>query len=356
VKRAIAAALTFAALQLGASPASAAPSCSDQLQQGLIDARTAAASPPASDLTLYVRFYLCQGRSTAEARGLAALRLQLAQAGERYAAGTLAPAAYRAFLIDRQRKADRMRKSASYAGAVARGDRDGDLVPDGADRCPRTAPFAATDDRGCDLRCPAQPSPGVDPACLAALPPNSAEDPLRPLLEASVPVNLSCEDVTPSASAPIAWGSRSTSVFSGRPPPFATIDTKSGYYFRVRRTSPQAAGCETWYALQFAFRNPSFAGVAPIDIVSVLFSSTEDEDRADPAIARFPMITRHSQIEGDVQKFSIDLPLSAGRQRLKDDLFRYSEVSIRVRVVTGAQQASQWSGYAAKGEGAAIED
>jgi hypothetical protein len=356
MRRAIASALAFAALQACAAPVSAAPTCSDQLQQALIDARTVPVAQRTPDLTLYVRFYLCLGRSTAEARGLAALRLQLAKAGESYVTGSLTPAAYRAFLIDRQRKAERMRKSASYARAVGRGDGDGDLVPDSADRCPRTAPFAVTDDQGCDLRCPAQPSKGADPACVAAQPPNSAEDPLRPLLEASVPVNLSCEDVMPAASAPIAWGSRSTSIFSGRPPPFATIDTKRGFYFRVRRTSQQTPGCETWYALQFAFRNPKFAGVPPTDLVSVLFSSTEDEDKADPAIARFPMITNHSLIEGDILRFSIDLPLSAGRTRLRDDLFKYADVSIRVRVVTGAQQTSPWSAYVSRAEGVAIED
>ena len=360
MSRALAIALPFALSLLCLAPASAAPgpTCSDRLQQAMIAARNAPAGQQASNLILYVKFYLCLGYSTTEARGLAAMRLQLARAAEAYVAGSLAPPAYRAFILDRQRKAERMRKSPSYAAAVARGDRDGDLIPDRDDRCPRTAPYAATDDKGCDVQCP--PAGTVvrnpDPVCLAAAPPHSAEDPLRPLLDASVPVNLSCEDVTPAASAPIAWGERSTTVISGRPVPFATVDTKSGYYFRVRRTSPQAAGCEVWYALQFVFRNPSSAGLPPLDIVSVLFSSNEDEDTADRAIARFAMITHHGQIEGDVVKISTDLPLSAGRTRLRDDLLNYSDVSVRVRVVTGAQQASPWSAYVEKPRDVAIGD
>jgi hypothetical protein len=357
MRRAISSALALAAaLLLNVAAACAAPSCSDRLQQQLIDARAAPAAQRPTDRTLYIGFYRCLGHSAAAARGLAVLRLQLAQAGEDYAAGKLPPPKYRAFLIDRQRKAEFMRKSVSLARAVGRGDQDGDLVPDRADRCPQTAPFAPTDEAGCDVRCDARPSPTADPVCLAAQPPNSAEDPLRPPLDASVPVNLSCEDVTPAASAPIAWGRRSTSVFSGPPPPFATIDTRSGFYFRVRRTSPQAPGCETWYALQFVFRNPSFPGVPATDIVSVLFSSTEDEDNGDSSIARLPMITNHSRVEGDILKFDNELPLSAGRQRLRDDLLRYSDVSIRVRVVTGAQQASPWSAYASKAEAASIDE
>jgi hypothetical protein len=145
-------------------------------------------------------------------------------------------------------------------------------------------------------------------------------------------------------------------VFSGRPVPFATIDTRRGWYAQVRRTNPQAPGCEVWYALQFVFRNPSLPGSPPIDVVSVLFSSTEDESPADPALARFPVITNHSRMEGDVLRFSINLPLTGGRTRLRDDLANYSNVSIRVRVVTGAQRASPWSDYVAKPQGAAIED
>ena len=350
-------AIALALSLLCLAPASAAPTCSDQLQQALIAARSEPAGQRTTDLTRYVKFYLCLGYSTRESRGLAAMRLQLARAAEAYVGGSLSAPAYRAFILDRQRKAERMRKSPSYAAEVARGDRDGDLIPDRDDRCPRTAPYAATDDKGCDVQCPpaGTVAPAPNPVCVAS-PPNSPEDPLRPLLDASVPVNLSCEDVTPAASAPIAWGGRNTTVISGLPVPNATIDTRSGYYFRVRRTSPQAPGCEVWYALQFVFRNPLGASSPPMDIVSVLFSSKEDEDGTDRDIARFPMITNHSLSEGDIQRFSIKLPLSPGRTRLRDDLFNYSDVSIRVRVITGAQQASPWSVYVQKPEGVAIED
>jgi len=352
-------ALALGALALAAAPASAAPaSCSEQLQQAMMAARAAPPAQRGDDLARYVELYQCLGRSADEAGGLAALRLQLARAAEAYVAGQLTPGAYGAFLVDRQRKAERMRNSPSYASAVAAGDSDGDLVPDADDRCPGTARYAATDEQGCDLKCPpAGADPGkTDPACVAAAPPSRPEDPLRPLLDAAVPVNLSCADVAPAASAPFAWGARSTTVFSGRPVPFATIDTRSGWYVQVRRTSAQAAGCEVWYALQFVFRNPSLPGTPPIDIVSVLFSGAEDESPADPALARFPVITNHSRMEGDVLRFSIDLPLSYGRTRLRDDLNNYSDVSMRVRVVTGAQRASPWSDYVARPQGAAIED
>lgn len=359
MKRALVTGLMLSIMMLSVAPAvSAVPSCSDQLQQALMDARSDASAQRKSDQALYEQFYVCLGRSVTEARGLAALRVQLAQAGESYAARTLKPATYRAFLIDRQRKAERMRRSPAYAEAVGKDDSDGDLVPDPEDKCPNTAPLAATDAQGCDLICPfaGQASRSADPACVAASPPNSAEDPLGPLLEASVPVNLSCEDLTPAASAPIAWGPRRVSIFSGRPPPFATIDSTSGYYFRVRRTNQQADGCETWYAVQFTFRNPISAGLPPLDIVSVLFSSAEDEDKNDPAIARFPMMTHQSRLEGDLLTLSVDLPLSPGRQRLRDNLFRYEEVSMRVRVVTGAQQASPWSPSTVKPQSPLIGD
>jgi hypothetical protein len=321
--------------------------CSDRLQQDLSTTRQEAA---------YTKFYECLGRSADEARGWAALRVQLAEAGENYLNGSIAPAAYRAFIIDRQRKADRMRASSAYSGFVGSADSDGDLVPDNEDRCPSTPKWAPTDLLGCELKCPLRAEPGADPACVAATPPKSAEDPRGPVLEASLPVNLMCEDTTPASSAPIAWGRRGISAQSGRPPPFATFDTTSGYYFSVRRTSPQTDGCEVWYALQFTFKNPNSASAPSFDVVSVLFSSNDDENKANPAIARFPMMTNKSHQEGDLLTQSVDLPLSAGRARLRDNLFRYQDVSVRVRVVTGAQQASAWSALIVKAEGRPIEE
>lgn len=322
------------------------PNCLDQLQLDL----------PVSGESAYAKFYQCLGHSPAEARAWAALRIQLAKAGESYLSGEIAPATYRAFLIDRQRKAERMKASPSYAEALGSGDSDGDLVPDKQDGCPNTAPLAATDFLGCDLKCPLRPAADADPVCIAAFPPNSAEDPRGPILDATVPVNLACEDATPAASAPIAWGYRGISIRSGRPPPFATIDSTNGWYFRVRRTNPQADGCEVWYAVQFTFRNPINTSAPPFDIVSVLFSSTEDEDKADPDIARFPMMIHKNHMEGDLLISSVDLPLSPGRTRLRDNISRYRDVSFRVRVITGAQQASAWSAAVAKAKGTPIDE
>ncbi|MBV9066364.1 MAG: hypothetical protein JO004_11455, partial [Methylobacteriaceae bacterium] len=126
-----------------------------------------------------------------------------------------------------------------------------------------------------------------------------------------------------------------------------------GYYFSVRRTTPQAPGCEFWYALQFAFRHPVNASLPPLDVVSVLFSSAEDENAGDASIARFPMFYRFSHLQGDLAHFE-DSPLSAGRKRLSDNLRLYKEVSVRARVITGAQQTSAWSGYTKKAAGPTI--
>jgi hypothetical protein len=156
-----------------------------------------------------------------------------------------------------------------------------------------------------------------------------------------------------------AWGSRSTAVTSVPSPLVTVINTNHGYYFGVRRTSQQAPGCETWYQLQFAFRNPSNAGSPPLDLVSVLFSSKEDETTADPAIAQFPMITntlKETRLPHDIFKAVSNLPLTPGRTRLRDNLRNYSDVSVRVRVVTGAQQASPWSMYGHQTKGPDINN
>jgi hypothetical protein len=356
MRRVVGGGLALAALFLCAGPVLAAPTpgCADQLTQAQIDARALPAAQRPAELTLYVKFYLCLGLSTAEARAFASLRVQLVNASEAFAARKITPAAYRAFILDRQRKADRMRKSPSYAKAVAAGDRDGDFVPDSADRCPATKRLAPTDDRGCDVVCPPAGRPTTDPICIAAALPAGEVDPRGPLLDATVPVNLSCNDAQPSASTPIAWSARRTSAVSATPPS-STVE-RSGYYFSVRRTNPQPSGCEVWYALQFVFRSPSVAGSPPIDIVSVLFSSKEDEFEGRQPIARFPMYGNSSLFENGTLTSATPLTLSPGRERLRVNLHDYSDVSIRVRVVTGGQKASMWSPYVQKSRGPEISD
>ena len=59
-------------------------------------------------------------------------------------------------------------------------------------------------------------------------------------------------------------------------------------------------------------------------------------------------------MQGDLVSFD-DAPLSPGRKRLTDNLRRYKDVSVSVRVITGAQQTSAWSGYVRKAEGAPVE-
>ena len=350
------AALAMFALISCVAPARAATDCTAQLQEAMI-ARSQQAQRTRDD-TLYVRYYLCLGYSTAEARAFAKLRVQLVEAARAVLEGRMAPKAYSAFLIDRQRKADLMRTSPGYAKAIARGDADNDLVPDSMDFCRNTPPGAPTDASGCDLRCPPATAVNVprDPACLATVPPPySAESGLRPLLEATVPVNLSCTDATPASSTLIAWGSRTISRVNGLPFPREIDDSRSGYYFSVRRSDRQPPGCEVWYALQFAFRNPSSANAPPIDVVSVLFNEKEDESGGGE-ISRFPLLTHHGRIEGDLSIVSEDLPLSPGRARLRDALKAYSDVSVRVRVITGGPQPSSWSPYVGKTRGPEIRD
>jgi hypothetical protein len=336
--------------------AAGSPHCLSELHEALAASRNIPAPQRTSDYALYAKFYECLQRPATEVPAWAALREQLARAAEAYISGQLAPEAYRAFVLDRERKTERMRTSRSYTEAVARGDRDGDLVPDSDDRCPETPAFAPTGDDGCPIQCPVEPTPEntSDPVCLSKAPPTVPRDPVGPVLEPTVPVNLSCENVPPLSSAPIAWGMRSTERRNGLDFPQNQVEGQLGYYFSIRRTNSQAPGCEFWYALQFLFRNPVHSSSPPIDLVSTLFSSNEDENAADPSVVRLPLFYRFSYLQGDVTRFE-DAALSPGRKRLSDNLRKYKEVSIRVRVITGAQQASPWSDYVRKTESVPIE-
>lgn len=346
--------LALAALLASGVAASADDkSCFDQFQQALASPDTKGS--PEATLAPYTQYYQCLGKSPTEARAFALLRVQLAQAGEAYLAQTIKPSTYRGFIVDRQRKIERMRTSPELADAIGRGDADGDLVPDTVDLCPKTAPLAATDDQGCDLKCPAGNSGNLDAACAAQSPVlGEAEGFLDPLVNALVPINLACTDATPDTPALFAWGPRRHVVIRGRPPR-ETIDTTAGWYFTVRRTAPEQQDCETWYALQFVFRKPLAASTPPLKIQSVLFSSKEDETATDEA-ARFPVMTTQTKLEGDILYPSVNLPLSYGRRHLRDALAAYSEVSIRVRAITGANRASAWSEAIVRSRGPEIKE
>lgn len=342
---------------VGATATPAMADCADQLALDLAAAHGAPAPGSPSDFDLYTKFYQCIGKAAGPARGLAALRLQLAKAGEAYLAGKLPDVAYRQFLVDRSFKIERMRRSDALAEAVGRADADGDLIPDEADNCPDTKALAPTDPKGCDLKCGAGQPDERNPVCVAISPPGSAENPLHRLIDQPVPINLSCDDSVPATSAPIGWGQRTNEISNGVRFPGNKSDIKSGYYFRVRRTSPQAPDCEVFYALQFAFRNPKpGSSVPPMDTVSVMFSGNGDEDKNDSLIARFPLFIKHDKLEGDILRPDIpDLQLSNGQQRLRDAMSSYRDVSIRVRVITGAPQMSQWSAYVAEAESPEID-
>jgi hypothetical protein len=340
---------------LGATATQAKADCADQLAMDLAATHSAPAPGSPSDFDLYASFYQCIGKAADAARGLAALRLQLAKAGEAYISGKLPDATYRQFLVDRSFKIEHMRRSDALAAAVGRADADGDLIPDDTDSCPDTRALAPTDQKGCELKCGAGQPDEQNPACVAIAQPGMAEDPLHRLIDQLVPINLACDDTMPATSAPIGWGKRSNDVSNGVVFPGNITDTLSGHYFRVRRTNPQAPGCEVFYSLQFVFRNRTSSSVPAMTTVSIMFNGNQDEDTGDPQIARFRLFTKHDKMEGDIERLDLpDLQLSDGQRRLRSAMENYRDVSIRVRVITGAPLMSQWSAYVAKAEGTPI--
>ncbi len=62
---------------------------------------------------------------------------------------SLKPKAYAALLRDRTRKFNKTIADRNWLSSYARGDRDGDLIPDEMDKCPDTPALTPTDDDGC---------------------------------------------------------------------------------------------------------------------------------------------------------------------------------------------------------------
>jgi hypothetical protein len=231
------------------------------------------------------------------------VRTDLARFGLEFALGKRAPAAYQAAKADRERKLDAFRDDLHFHKALAKGDADGDLVPDDRDRCPRTRDGAPTDDAGCPTAAET-PAPDGDPALF------------RRLVDgAFVLRNKSCDGApAPLTPSPIRWG-RSEAV--------------EGIKMQVTQVGGMPEGCELFYELRLHFIDPVHPALAPDLDVSLVFREGEDLSTS-PTIAEFGL----PQLN----------PLSAGRARaIQAFLHEYPRVSWKVRAVNGNNLTSPWS-------------
>lgn len=230
--------------------------------------------------------------------------------------GKMTLAAYRAALDDRRRKLARLIEQPTAQEALLKGDEDGDLVPDTADRCPKTPYGTPTDERGCPRRVAPDPSDTRNEGRLR-----------ETLAGARILYNPSCEDAPrPQIPVPLEWGRGQQ-----------TKHKTAGFNLAIAKVSGQPAGCEIFYEIQLRFidPNPGNPALPPAKIVTMVFSGGEDL-LTDPRRAIFGI--------------PMNVPISPARTEAREAFAReYFRATWRVRAVNGSNRTSPWSSFVTQG-------
>lgn len=216
---------------------------------------------------------------------------------------------YVSLVRDRSRKR-RLGKDAEWLAAWARGDEDGDYVPDDRDRCPGTPPFTVTSDYGCPPR-----------AHTPALMNGNAEDLRAYFQKVGVVAGLGCQGApTPETPQPLR---------AGRSADGHTLVS-------VTRVGNQPDGCPVMIEVEGVYHGYWSSGPArfPTDTISVWIFNTSlhltlrSGDARDPAAAEQVFRAR----SGDTD-FLATAQVPTGRYSL----------SWRARAMNGNGIASPWS-------------
>jgi hypothetical protein len=282
----------------------------------LADARARAAKAMANGATRYdARRQLetdvvrCQNPTMggATAAFIGTINADLADFAQQFMLGQLDALEYRNARLDRSRKLRDLADDVKLHAALARGDEDGDLIPDDRDRCRATPRGTPTDDAGCPVPGTRRAPAGV-PAELGRL-----------LKGLTLLKNDACDSAPePRASQPFRYGRSSTNS----PIPAGSLKLV------VAQVDGMPNGCELFYEFRLLFLDPADANAPPTKEASVVFSQNEDIN-PDAQVATFG--------------FPVGQTLSPGRTAAFNAFKIYQRMKWRVRTAIGGPVTSPWS-------------
>jgi hypothetical protein len=282
----------------------------------MADARARAAKAIANGATRYdarrqleIDVVRCQNPALegATAAFIGTINADLADFAQQFMLGQLDALDYRNARLDRSRKLRDLADDVKLHAALARGDEDGDLIPDDRDRCRATPRGTPTDDAGC-------PVPGTRRA------PAGVPTDLRRLLNGlTLLKNEACDGAPePRTSQPFRYGRSSTNS----PIPAGSLKLV------VAQLDGMPNGCELFYEFRLLFLDPADYTAPPTREVSVVFSQNEDIN-PDAHVATFG--------------FPVGQTLSPGRTAAFDAFKIYQRMKWRVRTAIGGPVTSPWS-------------
>jgi hypothetical protein len=205
--------------------------CADRAEQMVAQWKGEGRDAASIDKLFQAEMAKCSGVVGACAAMVGAANADLAWLGRAVLSGSMSPADYLARVHDRTRKLRELRKNPSLCDAYARGDADGDLVPDDRDRCPGTPSLTPTDSNGCPDTSPPPPAPSREAVQQAAA-------------ALKIPLSKACVDAPlPERGAVLKAGS---------------APDQQSFLLVVSRAANQPAGCPLFYEVDIRIHVASF--------------------------------------------------------------------------------------------------
>ena len=249
----------------------------------------------------------CSGADAVTALLAGAVNMDYFRFARLVISGQIAPDLYVGLVRDREQKMRAAMKTPGWLNAYARGDADGDLVPDSMDRCPGTPDLTRTDNFGCPDRSPLAPQP-------------VREQLVQALNKMNLMTSPTCDSAAfPNVSMPIKLG-----FANGAP------GSKVEFAVAVSKISGQPANCVVLYEVQIQMQgviNPQQA--PPSRNETLVFRSTENTD--------FGPTGQHRQV------FRVSASDTGIKLKLFNEAGNYTDFEFRVRAVNGNGLSSGWS-------------
>jgi hypothetical protein len=212
-------------------PPPTAGDCYERAEQMVATWKKEGRDAAAIEKLLQAELAKCSGVAGNCAAYVGAANADLAFLGRAVLSKSMSPADYLGRVHDRTRKMRESRKTPGICEGYAKGDDDGDLVPNDRDKCAGTPNLERTDSTGCPDTTPLPPAP-------------SAEAVEKAAKALTIPVSKACVD----APLPQLTGALKAGV---------SPDGLS-YLFVVPPITNQPAGCEVFYQVDIRMRNKSF--------------------------------------------------------------------------------------------------
>ncbi len=288
-----------------------ANACLDDAQAKAKAWTAAGVAPKEVEVRTQALIVKCLGTTdSATARFIGAVRVDMFRASRQMVAGSSTPSEFVLRARDRGAKAKLARNTAGYVAAYARGDADGDLVPDDRDRCPGTPDLQPTDPSGCPQQPPRASRPvAPDGQQMQAI-----------LRQFNLAVDPRCD---------------------GAPMPTTPRPIKTGYWDAaanvvVTQVTNQPAGCLVLYEIDARFENQNW-------------KTTGQLAPKYPAMAlRAAEATPMAGLPAGQLRFKVlsSDPRDLGNRRIYAGLLgQYELVDWRVRAINGNGQKSSWSDW-----------